>query len=185
MSQKNIPVALQRRNEELNKITIESVTQAFIELMGDKGFDKISITEICERAGISRNTFYKNFGTKENVFKMVVLDFNKNVLLRRLGNPFNKKAGIGWYQKFFAIIKDYSELFLAIVKSGYQYVYLTCVNELLLGNPNLDKSIRYMRLMWNGAIQNAVMDWLNNGMRESPEQMAEFCYNIMGKYRAY
>ena len=37
------------------------------ELLGEKEFKDISVSELCSRSGVSRQTFYSLFGTKENI----------------------------------------------------------------------------------------------------------------------
>ena len=39
------------------------------ELLEDKSFEKISVSELVERAGIGRVTFYRNFSNKEEELK--------------------------------------------------------------------------------------------------------------------
>ncbi|MBE7075010.1 MAG: TetR/AcrR family transcriptional regulator [Clostridiales bacterium] len=173
---KHISQALKQRNKELNDITLESITKALIILMKYKSYNSITITDICIKAGVSRNAFYKNFGTKENVFRLIVKDFNKNIILRKLGNPFNKKAGLDWYVKFFYIVKEHAELFKLLMASDFTSVYLDYVNSILTPANIEDVETKYSRLIWNGAIQNVAVEWLRNGMKESPNQLAKYCY---------
>jgi AcrR family transcriptional regulator len=42
--------------------------QALVALIGEKRFDKISVQEIVERAGLGRTTFYAHFQSKEDLF---------------------------------------------------------------------------------------------------------------------
>ena len=182
MSQREICKALKTRNEELKKITKESVLEALLLLMKTRAYDEISITDICNKAGISRNAFYKNFQTKENVFKAIVIDFNRNIL-RRVGNPFNKKTKLSWYVDFFNFIKENADFFLLIIKSNFQNLYLDLVNKILTSNKNLDQKTKYTRLLWNGATQNIIISWIVDGMKETPEEMAKICYNLLKFYK--
>ena len=53
-----------------NKIALASqrqISQALYELMLEKRFAEISISEICRRADVSRQTFYKLYESKENI----------------------------------------------------------------------------------------------------------------------
>lgn len=45
----------------------ESVVVSFKELVGEKAYDKITVSEICERAGVSRKSFYADFQDKEAI----------------------------------------------------------------------------------------------------------------------
>lgn len=40
---------------------------ALNELLSEKEFNDISVSELCSRSGVSRQTFYSLFGTKENI----------------------------------------------------------------------------------------------------------------------
>ena len=166
---------LYRRNAELNQITTESITEALLILMIDYKYEEISVSAICEKAGVSRNAFYKNFGTKDNVFKSVVTTFNKQ-LLKKVGNPFNKRVHVGWYVNFFELVKENYKLYELVINSGFQNTYLEYVNKLLTNSSNLDAKTKYNRLLWNGAIQNTVIDWIKHGMKETPTEMAKICY---------
>ena len=48
---------------------VESVVEGLCELLEDKSFEKISVSELVERAGIGRVTFYRNFSNKEEELK--------------------------------------------------------------------------------------------------------------------
>lgn len=51
------------------------IADSLLELMEQKPFPEITVTEICEGAGIGRKTFYRNFAYKEDV-----LDFQLDQL---------------------------------------------------------------------------------------------------------
>ena len=176
MSNRKLCKELQDRNAELKKITIESVTKALLILMEDNNYEDISVTMLCTKAGISRNAFYKNFETKENVFKKIVVDFNKN-LLRKLGSPFNEKANINWYIEYFKTLQTNADFLRLLIKTNLQNLYLELVNNLLTYSKTISSETRYTRLMWNGAIQNITINWIKNGIVETPEEMAEICFN--------
>ena len=50
------------------------IAEALITLMRRKPFSTISISEICRLAGVSRQTFYSLFGTKEDVISYVLAE---------------------------------------------------------------------------------------------------------------
>lgn len=37
------------------------IFRAFLELSGVKSIDKITVSELCERADVNRSTFYRNY----------------------------------------------------------------------------------------------------------------------------
>ena len=48
--------------------TYLSLHNAFTELLEEKKFEEFTVNELCERAMIRRNTFYKHFADKYEYF---------------------------------------------------------------------------------------------------------------------
>src|SRR5699024_5789084 len=70
-----------RVNLEKND-TKEWIFQALLILLREKNLEVITITEICEKAGVNRSSFYRNFASKEDVIaKQLDYDFKKIVKL--------------------------------------------------------------------------------------------------------
>lgn len=57
------------RVKRKESLFVESVVEGLWGLLEDKSFEKISVSELVERAGIDRVTFYRNFSNKEEVLK--------------------------------------------------------------------------------------------------------------------
>ena len=61
--------------EGCNKTAIASqaaIAEALIELMKVKPYSRISVSEICKCAGVSRQTFYSLFASKDNVVSFIL-----------------------------------------------------------------------------------------------------------------
>lgn len=77
-AQQNAPVSeLEKRNirrmsgEESNRISRECLRTALMQLLSEKDFQKISVTELAQRAGVSRATFYRNYSDKEALLREI------------------------------------------------------------------------------------------------------------------
>ncbi|MDR3053340.1 MAG: TetR/AcrR family transcriptional regulator [Coriobacteriales bacterium] len=49
--------------------TVDAIKASFRELLKTTTFDKISISDICKRAEVSRKSFYKHFASKEDIIE--------------------------------------------------------------------------------------------------------------------
>lgn len=54
-----------KRNDEINAITKESIAFAYSELL--QSGQSISVTLICKKAGVSRNAYYRNFNSTDEI----------------------------------------------------------------------------------------------------------------------
>jgi AcrR family transcriptional regulator len=69
------------------------IASALIGLMLEKGFDDISVQEICERAGVGRSTFYAHFQDKDDLFIRHTVVFG-----RALGGQLAWDEALGSYR---------------------------------------------------------------------------------------
>ena len=66
---------------EKNKLskTENKIIKSFLEILSEKSFDKTHIVDICERAGVTKVTFYYHYKSKTDLFRKIL-----NVYLEKL-----------------------------------------------------------------------------------------------------
>ena len=65
--------ALKLSNEEVNRITKDSIQEALVYLLSKKNINDISVTEIVNKAGVSRTAYYRNYQSKEDILKEILI----------------------------------------------------------------------------------------------------------------
>lgn len=165
---------LRRHSEELNRVVVESLQYALLQLVAKKSYDSITVTELCRKAGVSRMAFYGNFDSKDDIIQKIVYDL-QNELFLRIGSPFRQEVTYEWYLAMFRFTAEKSEILKSIFCTGFQGKYLELVNSMILRHKDMQTEESYQRLLWSGGIVNAVVYWLSGDMTETPEQMATFC----------
>ncbi len=50
----------------------KNIAEGFYELLKEKEYTKITISEICKKSGVSRQTFYSLFSSKENIVAFIL-----------------------------------------------------------------------------------------------------------------
>lgn len=103
------------------KRTNKLITQAFIKLLRQKSFDKITINDISDEAMINRATFYSHFKDKFDLFDQIIDKFlgefvvaldDENLIEK---NSVNVKKIEGSLSKFYEFVQDNPELAEIIV----------------------------------------------------------------------
>lgn len=60
---------LYQSNKEANQLTKESIETALLFLLEKKELKQISVSELVRKAGVSRNAFYRNYKSKEEILE--------------------------------------------------------------------------------------------------------------------
>lgn len=154
--------------KELNEVMRESIQISVLHLLKDNSIDKISITEICNKAGVSRNSFYRNYETKE----MVILDY-----LEKTAADFSEIASSSdiheYYYDLFNHLYNHKDILLLLKKRNllnllYEvYIKYSKFTTIFQGRDEYTE-----RYMVGGAFF-VMLKWLENSMDKSPEEIAD------------
>ena len=130
--------------------------------MNKKNYENITITDIAERAGVTRITFYRNFNTKDDIVKQYVQNiFNEY--------KWNDKLDTT-YQIFDFFYKNKKTIDL-LYKANLHFFL---VDNILINfnykkdDPNI---IAYSKVMVAYLVFSLCDEWYKRGMVESPEEI--------------
>ena len=171
-----------------NKKSIQRICGAMLEVLKEKEFEQISITEICLKAEVARKTFYRNFDSKEFVIKKMIdlklSEFETMSLLKEMNHPreLSKKYFEFWYEhrEFLKILYD-RNLF-----SILNYKYDLCMIELrnlFYGEEEESLEREYGIKFISGGVWNILQTWVRKDFNETPIQMANFTTKYMNEFR--
>ena len=59
-------------NESRNAYVVEHLTSSMFALLEEKPITEISISELCDMAGVGRTSFYRNYENKEDIVKKYI-----------------------------------------------------------------------------------------------------------------
>ena len=102
--------------------TRKLISRAFLELMVEKSFEDITVTDICDKAMITRATFYKYFEDKFHLSQCVIVSIKEDVFDNNLQNytfTSTKDLYLKLIELCFDYIKDHQKGFLAFIKHSY------------------------------------------------------------------
>lgn len=173
---------LRLSNEESNKITRESLLTAMLLLMNEKPFEKITITELVRKAGVSRMAFYRNYDSKEDI--LISLKDGINEILKNAFLDLEKgRGGYDVYHKIFKGIAEQAEALTLLLKTNYAFPSVLQDNHFFDELVPVSDNTRYYKLVsCFGAVMSVVIQWFVRGMKESVEFMADYCAKNIGSY---
>ena len=90
---------------------------ALMALLEERSFDKITVQDVLDRAGVGRSTFYVHYRDKQDLFLSDVEDFFElcSGLLKRHNASPDRLLPV---QEVFAHIREMRDFYAAVVRSG-------------------------------------------------------------------
>lgn len=169
---------LRYSNEESHRLTTESIETALLWLMREREYEEITVSEIVRRAGVSRSAFYKNYKTKEEVLAGL-LKCNANKILRETYAQTKEGQGDFW-EILFSKIAPYADAYRLIGNSSVQYLLFEVYNKVAMDYLNtLTEPNPYYMFFYAGGLSTVILQWVKNGVKESPREMAQIMRELI------
>ena len=145
------------------------ILEAVLILIRKKEWQEISITEICEKAGVTRMSFYRSYENKEDVLRRQIA---------RVTDRFMAESGIDFLQdsredyllKLFRHVTEYRERLQAIYRAGLIHFVQEEFDRVMLAHYE-GRYGDYQTLFLSGGLYNVFLKWLKKGCAETPEEM--------------
>lgn len=166
----------------ITQFLMECMAQALMELLRERPFSSISITELTKKAGVSRMTFYRNYNSVEEVFEKyndyLFRCYHEEVLAHSKHASFIQKENILIAFEFF---HRYAEYITCLMNNNFGGSIREKIIEnelsLSLSSKNDDES-RYLTIAYANTIFGILTAWLQGGMKEQPEMLADLICNL-------
>jgi AcrR family transcriptional regulator len=108
------------RREQFAMETRKLIFDTAVDLFAEKGYDSMTVDDICEKAGVAKGTFYNHFKSKDQIIveEFLKIDAYYGEILSKLQKK--KKSYIDKMNEFFALTLRYiSEQGIEIMKVAY------------------------------------------------------------------
>ncbi len=174
---------IENHKTERNRFTRMNIGEAIVELLKEKEFDKIQVSEITKKAGVSRMTYYNYYETKEQVLKDYLHELVNEFVVESSNHPETGRMmsyeHIVFSLKFF---DKYASFFLTLNKAGFYGMIINAMNEFMLENAGeeYDGSV-YRLYCYTGALLNLFIKWEENRKDMSADEVGEI---ISGFYNS-
>lgn len=177
--------------------TQERVIDAFTSMVKDTRYGKITVNELCKRAGVSRNAFYANFDDKEDVVKHIfredviqpIRDLNRLLSNQDL-DPMMELINERMYER----LADNGEFYHSLVgpMRGRDDTFLRVVTNVVY-ELNMDILPRvstikdpwkldYVSYFFASSQAMFMQKWISDGFPMTPHELAELYSSMTANY---
>lgn len=154
------------------------IMEAMLQLLEKRSFESITITELVQRAGVSRNSFYRNFRDKENVITQYLVE-QKAIWWEKFCQDPNRQIIL----EIFYFLDSLRPLILLLQKND-----LLCLLEdsLRIDPEERQKECRgeqYRQAAAIGMVWGLAKEWICFGMEETPAELIAMFADVQNKTR--
>ena len=171
---------MDKRVEENTRVK-SAITKAFFSLLESKPFDLIAVTEITNKAKVSRMAYYRNFNSKLEILEYFLAQ-TFEAMSKELGEEIDFWT-VEYGRVYYHFMKEHRDPILLLDKLGFSGLILNAfnaTNEEIAGDMPRNSIERYKLYYAAGASYNAMIHWLKGGCKESVETMARYTLAFFG-----
>ncbi len=174
MNEKQL-MTLKQNNEESRTLTRTALSSALLKLITEKEYSKISISELCSKAGVSRTAFYRNYETMDDVLSDKIIDYAYRMRTYKSNSIYDN-----WLNIFTMVSENISE-FEVMVKAKLEYKILEALNMYL----PIEPKERTAQATWDAIAYSLIIQWVVHKTPASAEEMAQIAYEETKNLKTY
>ena len=165
-----------KNNLELSK---ESLRTALLQLMHDTPLHQIKVTQLCQKAGVSRMAYYRNYPSLLALYQDIIHSF----LAEFLQNSYHYIQAGRWqdfWLKFFTYIHQHQDLVRIILNHQSQSEILHYLNQLFVPKyQEISQQQQYYIRGIIGLTYNIMLAWVESDFNLLPEDLAQLCQQMI------
>ncbi|MBM7636747.1 TetR/AcrR family transcriptional regulator [Streptococcus saliviloxodontae] len=164
---------LRKSNRISQRLTIESLETALLQLLEKKSLHQLTISELVTKAGVSRNAFYRNFTSKEAILKRRF----QRVVRRIIKQLYRFNLREDRYQAWLFLFKESKKeaQLIRLASSHHLDKWLTDIVQEIITKyqSKTQKLADYSNSFWTTAVLAVLIKWIQEGMVIPEEEMAK------------
>ncbi len=178
-----------KRSDRRIRRTQNNLKKALLSLLQTKNINEISIRELAELADINRGTFYLHYRDPYDLLRQLSEQF-----LAELQQLTEDNSHIGTYQslcRLYHFIQTNHELLHILLGVNGDILFQNSLEKMLIKNileqemntssKNDYRTFEYYTTFAVSGWVAVIRSWLDNGMKESPEEIALMTMHITGQ----
>lgn len=152
--------------------------EALFSLMKEKNIEKITIDELCEKGGIGRATYFRNFKSKDDIITAYIVmkwrEYERKHKLKE--HPLNDSYRVKQYFNFCHSMRSKNDL---IIDQGHNGAILAAYEIIITDRDTDEPTDTYESYYLAYGLFGIFIKWSKNGYNESVDEMARIFIGLI------
>lgn len=158
-------------NKSRNAYVIEHLTDTMLALIKEKELADISISELCDGAGVGRTSFYRNYTEKEDILRTYInTSYSQWAQAHSIAD--GDASPLNGAELIFAYLDENKDFYRLLYRRGLLYLFKDAMLATIGPRPKLPNIFAYWLAFAINGIYGWIEEWFARGMQESAEEMA-------------
>lgn len=160
------------------------IINAVMQLMTEKSYMDITVTDIVNTAGVARASFYRNFNAINDVIEVIVEEHAAELfddIITTLNSNDERKWREFLFNQFYLFAKKQREM--ENIRFENRSVFFNRmdnhIHKMESQFPMETISDRYSGIAKMGMLSSILKKWTDNGMKEAPEEMIDYIMSFI------
>ena len=166
------------RGNKTTEFLKECLSDALIQLMREKDFEKISIKAIADTAGVGRATWFRNYTSKNEAltFKFVQV---WNRWADEHAIAVRDRFDLANAKNFFQFNYEIKHILEIVYTSNMQSAIYDAFYQVMMPQYGANAKECYQARFYSYGLFGLLDEWIKRGFKESVEEMVIFFYQII------
>lgn len=160
----------------------EAIATALISMLDEVSYTSISVRELARRAHVSRSSFYRCFGSKDDA----LLYYAQLAYARRFADDSWARADAGrgssaaFMRKRFDFVREHARYFRTLLQNGLLDQAFECLDLSMADilSEGAASSSPYARALFAGGSASVIKCWIQRDFRESEDELVELFLSV-------
>lgn len=161
------------KKQEANAFVKECITQAMYEMIQKQPFENITITDLTKRAGVGRVSFYRNFDSKEDVVRQMIMQ-----IIDEISEGIGGNTDFNTMENLLTEYRKRQDVFVVLHSAGLGYITMSCLSQAYGPKPQQTNQEAYTNAFLFHGIYGMIEEWFRRGTKEDPLELVQVLLGI-------
>ncbi len=166
---------MRKKNQSTEFIKL-CICKAFVDLLYEKKYEEISISEICLKSGFGRTTYYRYFGNNKDELLLYISHLRWEEYKDKQSEEIRKDEG----KMLLNHIYNHKDFFLLLSHQKLDHIIYMIFNNEFGRKKDEDEIFSYGKAFFAGAYYGVTYEWIIQGCKDTPDDITnKFTQGIM------
>jgi AcrR family transcriptional regulator len=162
-------------NQEKNTYVRQQLTDTLVEMLKTEKLDAVTVSRLCQKAGVARASFYRNYTDTSDVLQQAC-----SRMIKAWGKAFEQEKDASPDTVFASLFNHYyahRDFYITLVRAGQGEFILRTIEMVCGPKEEMDDPTAYAQAYFAYGLYGYLLEWMKRGMKEDGRELNEMIHS--------